>query len=87
LVALEARNFEVPILYANDGGLPEIVDKAGSPLSGTTPEEIAYSIIKFTPKTEKYTKMKTACKTDLTYFSMSRMTDEYVNFYLFLFRN
>jgi len=85
LVALEARSFNLPILYVNRGGLPEAVGDAGVPLQGTTPELIATSLLSFKEEKNNYNKMIQACAKDLEYFSMHRMTNEYVEFYHSLF--
>jgi glycosyltransferase involved in cell wall biosynthesis len=85
LVALEARSAGLPILYANDGGLPEAVAQAGAPLQGTSPQQIAESVINFTHDVEKYKKMVQSCSDNLDYFSLDRMTNEYVAFYEKLF--
>lgn len=81
LVSLEARNFGLPILYSNSGGLPETVGASGTPLYGTTENEISRSIIDFCSNKEKYKSLLMNTKTGLEYFTMNRMTDEYVNFY------
>ena len=81
LVSLEARNLGLPILYTNSGGLPETVGLAGKPLRGTSPQEIATSIIEFCDNEEEYYQLLDNVKTDLDYFTMTRMTDEYVEFY------
>ena len=81
LVSLEARSLGLPILYTNSGGLPETVGLAGKPLRGTSPQEIATSIIEFCDNEEQYFQLLDNVKTDLDYFTMTRMTDEYVKFY------
>lgn len=81
LVALEARNFGLPILYANCGGLPETVEKNGTALIGLEPDSIAKSIIEFTKDRNAYNIMLSESKEGLNYFSMDRMTNEYVEFY------
>ena len=86
LVSLEARNFGLPILYSNSGGLPETVGASGTPLYGTTENEISRSIIDFCSNKEKYKSLLMNTNKGLEYFSMDRMTDEYVNFYTTMFK-
>lgn len=81
LVSLEARTLGLPILYANSGGLQETAGKAGKPLIGTLPKEIAESIIKFCTNEAEYYHLLENVKADLDYFSIDRMTDDYVKFY------
>jgi glycosyltransferase involved in cell wall biosynthesis len=81
LVSLEARNFGLPLLYANRGGLPETVGKSGRALIGLTPDSIAESIMEFTKDKNSYNRMLSEPKEGLNYFSMDRMTNEYVDFY------
>lgn len=81
LVSLEARGLGLSILYTNSDGLPETVGLAGKPLRGTFPQEIATSIIDFCDNKEQYYQLLYNVKTDLDYFTMTRMTDEYVKFY------
>jgi glycosyltransferase involved in cell wall biosynthesis len=82
LVALEGRNFGLPILYSNSGGLPETAETCGTPLYGTSENEISQSIIDFCSNIERYQSLLKKTKDGLDYFSMDRMTREYVDFYL-----
>lgn len=86
LVALEARSYNLPILYANRGGLPETVGRGGVPLLGLTPELIAQSIINLSEKTDDYKNLLNVGSDGIEYFSINRMTDEYVEFYRKMFR-
>lgn len=87
LVSLEARNFGLPLLYANSGGLPETVGGCGLPLSGTSEIEIAKSIINFCEDKDRYQMLLKNTKVNLDYFSIERMTDEYIDFYLAQIKN
>ncbi|TWX71033.1 glycosyltransferase family 4 protein [Colwellia demingiae] len=82
LVALEARSFNLPILYANRGGLPETVGKGGIPLLGLTPELISQSIVNLSKDSKKYKSLLNVGNDGLEYFSIDRMTDEYVELYI-----
>tara|TARA_R110000737_G_scaffold335076_1_gene353665 strand:- start:1222 stop:2337 length:1116 start_codon:yes stop_codon:yes gene_type:complete len=87
LVALEARSHNLPILYANRGGLPEIAGRGSSPLLGLTPELIAKSISIISDDKILYKKLINVGRDGIEYFSIDRMTDEYVHFYTKFLQN
>ncbi|OMH38864.1 glycosyltransferase family 4 protein [Motiliproteus sp. MSK22-1] len=84
LVALEARCHGLPVLYSNKGGLPETVveGKSGMPLSGLSAENIAESVNWFVNDERLYNSMLESCRDGLEYFSIDRMTDDYIELYL-----
>ena len=84
LVALEARSLGLPVLYSNRGGLPETVieGKSGMPLSGLSPAEIAESVDMFVKNEQLYNSILEHCRDGLEYFSIDRMTNDYIKLYL-----